>query len=63
MAHSYGVLKGTISNHIQHVAFCLYKVLKMDSFVEVIWPEANRRSQEGLVYGFPKSVAFVDGTR
>lgn len=64
MAHVYGLGKGTVSNYIRHISCCLYKVLREDKSARVEWPdEEDRRIQEGLVSGFPKAVAFVDGTR
>lgn len=64
IALDFGVSKGTVSNYVRHVSQALLDVLSDDEEAFIDWPmEAERRAMCGLVFGFPKCVGFVDGTK
>lgn len=63
MPHVYGISKQYCQTIYAMLRF-LYKVLRDDEFARVYWlGEADRCSQEGLLYDFPKAVDFFDGIR
>lgn len=54
----------TLSNYIRHIAVSLLLALIDDPTCMIKWPyQEDRKDMEGIIYGFPKFVAFVEGMK
>lgn len=59
-----GLGLSNLANYFRHVFMALFTVLKDEVDAVIQWPtSAERESFHGLVCGFPKYVAFLDGTK
>lgn len=55
---------GTLSNYIRHVAVSILRALSDEPICMIKWSDQEERKEmKGMVYGFTKCVAFVDGMK
>lgn len=64
MAFLFGIFIGTVSNYLHHVKSSSFDCLFDYALAQILWSSFEGRAiMQGLVFGFPECVAFVDGTK